>query len=231
MYIIGEIGVNWDGNFDLLKEMMNQAKKSGCDSVKFQAFNEKLVHNHKQSSRLMKSAIAENNIEEIDKLSKSVGIEWFCTPMYVEAVELLDPFVHRFKIREYDSKPLLQNKSTPLLEKILETGKEVLISSEANPRNSKFFNNSQIKWLYCVPKYPCEISDINFKELHDFDGFSNHCNNIIAPLTAAILGAKIIEIHISSDKTGDFIDNKVSFDYKELFELVDLIHNSEKIKK
>ena len=40
MFIVAEIGVNWDGNFILVKEMMEKAKKIGCNAVKFQSFNQ-----------------------------------------------------------------------------------------------------------------------------------------------------------------------------------------------
>ena len=91
--------------------------------------------------------------------------------------------------------------------------------------------DSKIKWLYCEPKYPCTFEGINFKELDDFDGFSNHTPHFLAPLMANILGAEIIEIHITSDKNKDFIDNNVSFDYNEAINLVSLINSSEKIIK
>jgi sialic acid synthase SpsE len=230
-FIVAEVGVNWDGDFDLAKEMMTKAKQCGCDAVKFQSFNEKLVQNHPEKARLLKTTISEKNVEVINKLSKSVGIEWFCTPMYTEAVNFLDPYVKRFKIREVDGRPLLKNETTPLLDIVLKRGKEVIISSKTSPRHSKYFATSQIKWLYCVPKYPCPLEDINFSELKDFKGFSNHSPHKIVPLMAAILGAKIIELHVTSDKSRNFIDNNVSFDYVELKEVIDLIRQSEKIKR
>ena len=231
VFVVAEIGVNWDGDFKIAKEMMEKAKKAGCDAVKFQAFNENLVKEHPQGSRLIKSSISKTNIEKIDELSKKVGIEWFCTPMYPEAVAFLDPFVKRFKIREVDGRPLLKNETTDLIDTVLKTKKEVIISSEKTPRNSKYFNHAQIQWLYCVPRYPCSLIDLDFSNLKDFHGFSNHCCEIVAPLSASILGAKIIEVHITSDKSKDFFDNNVSFGYPELEELVRLIRLSENIKK
>lgn len=230
-FIIAEIGVNWDGDLNLAKEMMEKAKSFGCDAVKFQAFNKSIIGNHPEYERLIKTSISKSNIQEINNLSKTIGIEWFCTPMYVEAVELLNPFVKRFKIREYDSRNLLENKTSDLINEILKTGKEMIISSQFSLEKSEFYNNPKIKWLYCVPKYPCSLEEIDFSELNKFDGFSNHCPQFIAPLSAAILGAEIIEIHITSDKTENFVDNNVSFDYNELKDLVKAIRLSEKIKR
>lgn len=230
-FIIAEIGVNWDGDLSLAEDMMIHAKKYGCDAVKFQAFNKSIIGNHPEYERLIKTSISESNVKKINELSQIIGIEWFCTPMYAEAVDFLDPYVKRFKIREFDGRQLLENKTTDLVEKVLATGKEIIISSQYSLENSKFYNHPKIKWLYCVPKYPCSLEDLDFLELGKFDGFSNHCPQIIAPLSAAILGAEIIEMHITSSKTKNFVDNNVSFDYDELEETVRLIRLSEKIKR
>jgi len=228
-FVVAEIGVNWDGDFELAKEMIKKAKEAGCDAVKFQAYQEEIVKDHPEKSRLVKSAISKNNVETINEIAQSIGIEWFCTPMYLEAVDFLEPFVKRFKIREMDSRILLQNKSSELFDKIYKTNKEIIISSESSPKNCKYFSDPRVKWLYCVPKYPCSLADLDFSYIKDFNGYSNHCPFIIAPLASAINGAKIIEVHITSDKTKPFIDNNVSFDYLELKNLIDLIHQSEKM--
>ena len=230
-FIVAEIGVNWDGDFELARDMMSHAKEIGCNAVKFQAFQENTISSHPQASRLIKSSISDSNIHQINKLAKSIGIEWFCTPMYPEAVDMLDPFVRRFKIRVADAKPILDNKRSEILERILKTEKEIIISSEVSPVDNSYYLDPKIKWLYCVPKYPCELTELDFRNIRFFNGYSNHCPNFIAPLTAAILGSSIIEIHITSDKSKDFFDNNVSFDYQELTYLVSAIRLSEKIRK
>ena len=126
IFLVAEIGVNWDGDLTLAKEMMQIAKDTGCNAVKFQAFEEKTVENHPESSRLIKSSISKSNIEFIDEISKAIGIEWFCTPMYPYAVELLDPYVNRFKMRELDGRNLLEGKTSELFQKILQTKKELI---------------------------------------------------------------------------------------------------------
>lgn len=226
-YIVAEIGVNWDGDLELAKEMMKNAQRIGCDAVKFQAFNETIIKNHPERSRLIKCAVSQENVERIDNLSKTIGIEWFCTPMYLDSIEFLNPFVKKYKIREIDGRPLLQDKISPLIQKVLDTGKEVFISSQNSPRKSKYYMNPQIKWLYCVPKYPCTLNDLDFKNIKDFHGFSNHCPDINGAIRAAKLGAQIIEIHITADKSQNFLDNMISFDYSQLDELVERVRLSE----
>ena len=92
----------------------------------------------------------------------------------------------------------------------------VLISSEKSPESCKYYHNPNIKWLYCIPKYPCSLSEINFQKISKFHGFSNHCPEITAPLTAINSGIDIIEVHVTEDKTKEYFDNNVSFDFSEL---------------
>ena len=231
VFVVAEIGVNWNGNIDLAKDMILNAKKAGCNAVKFQSFNEEIVANHPAKESLLKCSISRSNIEKIDQLSRNIGIEWFCTPMYSEAVDFLEPYVNRYKIREFDGRLLLENKTSEIIQKILDTGKEIIVSSHVSPRNSKYFKNKHIKWLYCVPKYPCKLKELDFSRLSDFEGYSNHSVESIASISAAILGAKIIEIHVTSNKKGNFIDNNVSLDFPELKETINQIRLSEEIKK
>jgi len=89
-FVVGEIGVNWDGDESIANEIMQNAKNAGCDAVKFQSFTEDMVKSHPESKRLIKSSISSDNIELIDNLAQSLDLEWFCTPMYPEAVDFLN---------------------------------------------------------------------------------------------------------------------------------------------
>ena len=197
----------------------------------WQAFDEKIVSEHPKKSRLLKSSVSRDNIEQINSISKKMNIEWYCTPMYPDAIDFLDSFVKRYKIRYSDSLPLHENKTTPLISKALETKKQIIVSTQKNPKQLELYNNDNVKWLYVVPKYPCQIDELDFSDLVDFDGFSNHCTHFLAPLSAAILGTKMIEIHVTSNKDKDFIDNPVSFDTNETKKLINLIRYAEKIHR
>ena len=215
MLIVAEIGVNWRGDFDLLEKMLINSKTVGFDSVKFQAFNEDIIGEHPKKEELLACSITAENIEQINTLATNIGIDWFCTPMYSDAVELLSPYVKRFKIRELDGRLLLRNEITPLIQKVLNTKKDILVSVNHSPNSSKLKNNEQIKCLYCVPKYPCQLEDIDFKNIKNFDGYSNHCLDENAIIEIAKIGAEIIELHVTQDKKGNYIDNSVSFDFVE----------------
>ena len=55
VFVVAEIGVNWNGDFELLEQMMLKSKESGCNSIKLQAFNEKIVENHPEKFAYAKS--------------------------------------------------------------------------------------------------------------------------------------------------------------------------------
>lgn len=231
VFITAEIGVNWDGDFHLIEKMMKDAKNAGCNAVKLQAFDEKIVRDNPEKDRLLETSVSAQNVNEIQLISKKVGIEWYCTPMYSEAISFLDEYVKRYKIRFVDSLDLHEKQYSSLISKVLETNKEIIISTQKNPKNLELYNNKNIKWLYVVPKYPCTLDEIDFSNLKDFRGYSNHCRDFIAPLTAAILGAEMIEIHVTSDKKKNYFDNPVSFDPSETEYLVQLIRKTEKINR
>lgn len=231
VFITAEIGVNWDGDFNLAERMMVEAKKADCSAVKFQAFNENILKEHPEKERLLKTAISSENIKKIDSIAKKVGIEWYCTPMYPESIDFLDPYVNRYKIRFHDGLDLHQNKTNKIISKVLESDKELIISSQKSPKNLEIYENSNVKWLYVVPNYPCKLEELDFSNLKDFDGYSNHCTHIMAPLTAVILGAKMLEIHTTINKKKNFVDNNVSFDSADLIELINLIKISKRIHR
>ncbi len=104
------------------------------------------------------------------------------------------------------------------------------MSCHKSPKSLSCYGNPKIKYLYCVPKYPCKLNELDFSKLNEYDGYSNHCPQVLAPLVASVLGAKILEIHITSDKSKKFIDNNVSFDYSELKNCIKLISDLKLIK-
>ena len=61
-------------------EMINKAKEAGCNAIKFQAYLEGMVKDHPERSRLMDSTITKANVETINELSNSVGIDGSVLP-------------------------------------------------------------------------------------------------------------------------------------------------------
>ena len=50
-YIIAEIGINHNGKFNNIVNLINLAKKAGADAVKFQLFNPQTLSNPENKKR------------------------------------------------------------------------------------------------------------------------------------------------------------------------------------
>ena len=68
IFLVAEIGVNWDGDFKLVREMIENAKEAGFNAVKFQAYNKEIIKDHPEVNRLIKCAISAENIDEINNM-------------------------------------------------------------------------------------------------------------------------------------------------------------------
>ena len=68
VFLIAELGVNWDGDFDLLEKMASKSKQVGFDAVKLQSFNEQIIEQSPIRERLIKSSVLSSNIQEISDI-------------------------------------------------------------------------------------------------------------------------------------------------------------------
>ncbi len=213
VFITAELGTTWQGDFISLVELVDSCKKMGFDAIKLQALNEEKLARHTELSYYKKASVTKENINEINEICTRLQIEWYCTPTYPEAVDFLEPFVNRYKISVHDSTNL------KLLDKVFSTGKEVIISSEKPLKDIKG-KATRVKNLYCIPKYPTKYEEINFEIISQFDGFSNHCINPLAMLQAVERKIKYLEFHITSSRDHFLIDNNVSFNLLEAYDVV-----------
>ena len=134
-YIVAEIGSNYDDDLGTAIDYVKACKKAGADAVKFQTLSrETLIAprvlsggkrvDHPGYGGFSNLCLSEEWHHELKKTSDEVGIDFFSTPFYIEAVELLERVgVETYKIASGDI------TFYPLLKKIGETGKRVIMSS------------------------------------------------------------------------------------------------------
>ena len=103
--IVGEIGINHNGDINLAKKLIDVACLAGCDAVKFQKRTVDIVYTPEQldvprespwgaTNREQKNGL-EFGIEdyrEIDNYCELKGIQWFASPWDVESVDFLNKF-------------------------------------------------------------------------------------------------------------------------------------------
>ena len=102
-FIIAEIGINHEGNFNIAKKLIFEAKKAGADGVKFQIFKPFTLANKmsKKSNLQKKSSGKKENLYKIWKkmelnyiqikklrsFAKKINIYFICSVFDVESLE------------------------------------------------------------------------------------------------------------------------------------------------
>lgn len=220
IFTTAELGTNWNGDYKVLEVMMNKCKRNGVSAVKLQALSPELVKRHRELPWFHDASVEKSNVEEIDRLAKKVGIEWYASITYPNAVDFLEPFVKKWKIRVAD------NNRFDIIKKCMDTGKDVIITSS---RPEVPIRDPKVHYLFGIAQYPTIFGEINFDmlSLEVFEGYSNHCKNPLAILKAARMGSKYIEFHLTNDLGSFAVDNKVSFDYAQMEEFMQWINNRE----
>lgn len=253
VYIIAEAGVNHNGSFELACRLVDAAKASGVDCIKFQTFkSENLVSHSARKADYQKDTTGEGSqVEMLKKLELSfdefiklksycdeVGICFLSTPFDFESIDFLNlidmPF---WKI------PSGEITNYPYLVALAKTGKPVVMSTGMSDMqeikeaiNTLRENGAKdIKLLHCNTEYPTPFEDVNLKAIETIRnafglevGYSDHTKGIEVPIAAVALGATVIEKHFTLDCNMEGPDHKASLEPDELKKMVQSIRNIEK---
>lgn len=237
--IIAEIASNWNGSETLGKKIIKQASKSGADYVKFQMWRASDLYEttHPNWNEIKKSEMTSNTAKKFKKYSDGLGINCIWSVFYPEAVKLLENLdVSLYKIASRTS-ALMDSNSLETLKAIAKTKKPVIISmgfgGDKKLMDSIFRYNKKY-YLYCVSNYPTKLSEINFKSMQTFAGFSDHTEDYLAPLIYATQCVnsnkkRFYEKHVCVDESiGP--DKPFSIDMNDFKELISNIRQVESLK-
>jgi len=239
--VIAEIGSNWEGNVKKAKTIIKACKEAGANAVKFQMWRTKDLYSEKHPEWLFikKSELTFKKAKILKKYSDKIGVEFFCSAFYPEAVVFLETLkVKRYKIASRTC--LLQDPfSRETLEQNARSRKPVIVSmgmgGDRKFIEKIFADNHDLIFCYCISEYPLEFKKINWHEISKYIGFSDHTLGIIAPIIFTFIkkqqNAKkiIIEKHVKIKKSlGP--DASTSIDVSELAELISHIRIIEKAK-
>ena len=239
VFIIAEIGVNHEGNFNNCKKMILQASKSGADAVKLQTLDpdENYKNDTEYYKIFKKSFFNKNQIIELFKFSKKVGIEFFSTIGDFKTFQWfkkLNPPGYKISSGLLSHYPLIEKISNEKKPILLSTGLATLNEVDKVYNLLKLNKTKKISFLHCCSLYPSPDSVVNlstiklFKERYSIPiGYSDHSTNNHNIIYSVAAGATIVEKHFTLDKKRKNFDHKISCDSKELTEIVKKIRNLE----
>lgn len=250
-YIIAEAGVNHNGDLKLAKNLINAAKDSEADAVKFQTFKtDEMVTKTAKKAEYQENSLKESQYDLIKKLELSDDdlrklfqyatkkeITFLSSPFDFYSVDILDDIgVPIFKIGSGEI------TNFPLLEHVASKGKPVILSTGMATMTEitdtvNFLKNktSNLILMHCVTSYPANIKDINLKVIETLRntfklpvGYSDHTLGIELSIAAAALGSCVIEKHFTINRTYDGPDHRASLEPPEFKKMVKYIRNVEK---
>lgn len=254
VYIVAEIGSNFDRSLARAKMLIGLAKDCGADAVKFQCFSaDKIVSREgfeglksgfqakwkKSVYEVYKDAeFPREWLEGLFKYARKVGIDFFSSPYDFAAVDILDKLgVEVFKIGSGDITWLeylcyVARKKKPI---IVGAGASTIAEIDEALRVIREEGNNDIMLLQCVTNYPNQFESANIRAMkamgdmfNVLTGYSDHTPGLAVPLGSVALGGCVIEKHFTDDKTRQGPDHPFAMDAKDMKEMVGSIRKLEK---
>ncbi len=254
-FIIAEAGVNHNGNMSYAYKLIDIAKKSGVDAIKFQSFIAKdEISKFAKKANYQKSFKndSQSQLEMVKKLELSFEqqillikycnkkkIQFISSPFDVSSIG----FLHKQKI-DLVKIPSSEIDNIPYLEEISKKFKNIILSTGmSNIREIKYALNilnkdrrKNISLLHCVSAYPTPPNQTNLNLINELKkefglnvGFSDHTIGINIPVFAVFAGANIIEKHFTLNKNLSGPDHKISLNPRELEKMVRKIRSANEI--
>ncbi len=213
-FLIAEIGSNHNGDFDTALKLMDIAREAGADAVKFQSFlADHLVKadspDYEMLKRIelpqswyprLKTAAAERGMLFFSTATNSITLKW-----------LADNNVEVYKL----ASPNLTH--IPLIRELAALGKPVIVSTgmagmqqiDEAIRAFTDAGNTRLAILHCTSEYPARPETLNLRAIETLAatfpfpvGFSDHSLDGGTAVAAVALGARVVEKHLTLERTG-----------------------------
>ncbi|GAP18720.1 N-acetylneuraminate synthase family protein [Levilinea saccharolytica] len=220
-YVVAEIGINHNGDLELAKRMIQAAKDSGVDAVKFQKRTPELCVPEEQKGQMRetpwgyityldyryKVEFGEAEYREIERFCKEIGITWFTSVWDERSVDFMEAFEPVcYKI------PSAMLTDHSLLRHLRATGRPLILSTGMSTMEEireavEVVGTDKLVITHATSTYPCDPTELNLlmirtlkKEFPVPVGYSGHEVGLIPSVVAASLGACMVERHITLDR-------------------------------
>jgi len=240
-YVIGEIGINHNGDIEIAKKLIDVAEASGCNAVKFQKRTPELCVPMAQRTQMRdtpwgyitymeyreKTEFGQAEYEEIDRHCREVGIAWFASCWDEPSVD----FMQRFNIPCYKIASATLTDDN-LLKHTRATGKPIVLSTGMSTLAEidhavEILGTKDLILLHAVSTYPAHYNELNLRAIQTLRdrykvpvGYSGHETGIASTVAAVALEACAVERHITLDRAMWGSDHAASLEPSGLTRLV-----------
>ncbi|MBM7829731.1 N-acetylneuraminate synthase [Agromyces cerinus] len=222
VYVIGEIGLNHNGDVEIAKRLIDVAVEAGAQAVKFQKRTPEIATpEHMRDvpretpwgtmsylDYRRRVEFGEPEYLEIATYALRAGIDWFASPWDVPSVEFLEGLdVVAHKVASASVTDLA------LLDAIARTGKPVILSTgmstlEEIDRAVEVLGTDRLVIMHATSSYPMPPEEANLRTIETLRGrylgvpigYSGHERGLQISLAAVTLGAVAVERHITLDR-------------------------------
>ncbi len=241
---IAEIGINHNGDLGIAKKLINVAKESGCDIVKFQKRTPALCVPEHQKNVMKyntpwgdityfdykkKIEFNEPEYNEIDKYCKELKIDWTASSWDIPSAK----FIESYNVK-YHKIPSAMLTNTLLLAEIASYSKYTFVSTGMSTikdidKAVSIFKSwgCPFELMHTVSTYPMKNEDANLKMIETLRnrynckvGWSGHEEGIQISIAAMALGATSVERHITLSRSMWGSDQAASLGVSGLRKLV-----------
>jgi N-acetylneuraminate synthase len=247
-YLVGEIGINHNGDMEITKRLITAAKEAGLDAVKFQKRTPEICVPDDQKNQMRetpwgyisyldyryKVEFDREQYREIDRFCQEIGITWFASvwdELAVDFMEALDTCCYKV------ASASLTDQS--LLKKIRATGKPMILSTGMSTMEQireaiTVIGEENLIITHTTSSYPCPPDELNLRMIqtlrNEFDapiGYSGHEVGLVPSVVAVALGACLVERHITLDRAMWGSDQAASVEPQGIRQLVKYIRVTE----
>lgn len=250
IFLIGEIGINHNGDLKIAKELIKKSKLAGFDAVKFQKRNPDICIPENKKNQLKetpwgvmtyleykkKIEFGEKEFDIIDKFCKKIKINWFASSWDIES----QIFLNQYNL-DYNKIPSAMLTNYSLLETVAKNKKTTFISTGMSDYKIiddavNIFKKNKCKYIlmHSVSAYPCPEKKLNLSMIHNLKkkykcsiGYSGHEMSVSPSLMAVVIGAVAIERHITLNRAMWGTDQAASLEFNGMKQLVDFIRKFE----
>ncbi|MEU7858057.1 N-acetylneuraminate synthase family protein [Nonomuraea sp. NPDC049141] len=241
VYVIGEIGINHNGDLDLARRLIDVAADAGCQAVKFQKRTPAICVPEAQKSQIRQTPWGEmtyleykertefghDEYRQIAKYCDERGLHWFASPWDVPSIDFLeemDVVAHKVASASVADHELLRALAATGKPMMLSTGMSTL--SEID-QAVEILGTDNLIMMHATSTYPLPPEEANLRTITTLKerygvpvGYSGHERGLQISLAAVTLGAVCVERHITLDRTMWGSDHAASLEPAGLEHLV-----------